>query len=571
MSAVSALLPSPIPPDSRAAAPGTATNDNSVAFANVLKDVSAQSQGAAGAGQPVPSAAADPGLDAPTPDLCAGKASVSGSAKDGSGSKGAPDADPQATQTSSDPTGLALAALFQAAVASAPVPVAPAPARAAAPAAPAGTEGAGSKAAAAPPSAAPPSAVVVAATPGPATIPAPAAVVTAAAPGSTPVPAPPASPVTAASSPAPASDPASAVDRAAGTVAPVTAGTGPDAAPAVRPPALPRGDARTTTAPAALAPVSVSVDTATVTAANVGAPGASPATDPQPSVPANASAVAAQASAQAPRPAAAVSRPVRDKGQGVDGPSMPTAGVSLAAPGSDASDAPAPPVKAGSAADKPKPKDEAVADAAAVVSPPLPPEATMGSATAQVAAALTRLGEASTAEATDGDTASTSGAPATAGSAGVQTASAAPQSGAREMVIQLDPEHLGTVEIKMRLKGGKLDVEIRVANAQTLDVLSRDRHMLASAVEAAGGAGNDFSLRGADQPPGQTSAGSQSGVGADAQPDNGQAFSSASSGSGGRGGSGSRGDGFDSVFQRDDENAPTLGGPAPRLDGGLYL
>ena len=62
------------------------------------------------------------------------------------------------------------------------------------------------------------------------------------------------------------------------------------------------------------------------------------------------------------------------------------------------------------------------------------------------------------------------------------------------MVVKLDPEHLGSVSIRLKMTAGKVDVSITVSDAHTLDVLNRDRHVLSAAVSAAGLGGDGMTL-----------------------------------------------------------------------------
>ena len=106
-------------------------------------------------------------------------------------------------------------------------------------------------------------------------------------------------------------------------------------------------------------------------------------------------------------------------------------------------------------------------------------------ATQQVAAALSSLADPGSAPDPDvGVQASrTAGADAAAGIPGTVRTTA---DGGREVVVKLDPEHLGSVSIRLKMVGGKVDIAITVSDAHTLDVLTRDRHVLSAAVGAAG-------------------------------------------------------------------------------------
>ncbi|HEX4767285.1 MAG TPA: flagellar hook-length control protein FliK [Lichenihabitans sp.] len=139
-------------------------------------------------------------------------------------------------------------------------------------------------------------------------------------------------------------------------------------------------------------------------------------------------------------------------------------------------------------------------------------------AAAQVAAALADIGRSAAPDAS----ATSMGATAAAGPAAASVPGGTTVPGGKDIVIQLDPEHLGAVSIRMRISGDKVDIAIHVENSQTLDILSRDRHLLSTAVEAAGGDGSSFML-GSSAPgsaagqPGQSSFGGQPGSGAQQQ------------------------------------------------------
>jgi len=108
-------------------------------------------------------------------------------------------------------------------------------------------------------------------------------------------------------------------------------------------------------------------------------------------------------------------------------------------------------------------------------------------ATAQVAAALSFLANPGSASGPDGGAESepsrTPGPDAAAGIPGTVRTTA---DGGREVVVKLDPEHLGSVSIRLKMTGGKVDIAITVSDAHTLDVLTRDRHVLSAAVGSAG-------------------------------------------------------------------------------------
>lgn len=127
----------------------------------------------------------------------------------------------------------------------------------------------------------------------------------------------------------------------------------------------------------------------------------------------------------------------------------------------------------------------------------------LASASQQVAAAVSALASVPT---FTGHGGSTDAAPGTAAS-GTATADVTPPGqmrtmadGTREIVVRLDPEHLGSVSIRLKMSGGKIDVAITVAETGTLDVLNRDRHLLTAAVSAAGLGTDSLVLLKADAP-----------------------------------------------------------------------
>ena len=132
--------------------------------------------------------------------------------------------------------------------------------------------------------------------------------------------------------------------------------------------------------------------------------------------------------------------------------------------------------------------DTGVPDPAApAVGPVATAEAALAlSAGQQITAALSGLASSSgsTDDATFGDDGAI-GVSATPGAtpAGKVTMTA---DGGREIVVKLDPEHLGSVQIRLKMNGEKVDVSITVDNPNTLSLLNQDRHMLTSAVSALG-------------------------------------------------------------------------------------
>ena len=108
------------------------------------------------------------------------------------------------------------------------------------------------------------------------------------------------------------------------------------------------------------------------------------------------------------------------------------------------------------------------------------------SASQQVTAALSGLtGASGSADNVNAGNDGSAGVSATSGatSAGKVTLTA---DGGREIVVKLDPEHLGSVQIRLKMNGEKVDVSITVDNPSTLSLLNQDRHMLTSAVSSLG-------------------------------------------------------------------------------------
>jgi hypothetical protein len=140
-------------------------------------------------------------------------------------------------------------------------------------------------------------------------------------------------------------------------------------------------------------------------------------------------------------------------------------------------------------------EDDAVPESQVV--PPVSPSAVsidlvaagaLTSPSQQVAAALSSLADA-------GATGSSAAAPrAAASDPAVPGEIRTTSDGGREAVIRLDPEHLGSVSIRLKMTGGRVDVSIMVSDAHTLDVLDRDRHVLTAAVSAAGLGGGGLAL-----------------------------------------------------------------------------
>ncbi len=127
-------------------------------------------------------------------------------------------------------------------------------------------------------------------------------------------------------------------------------------------------------------------------------------------------------------------------------------------------------------------------DPAAQVAGPVPQQEAVlaGSAGQQVLAALSGLtgntGAPDRATITDDGSIGSSATPGAAPTGKV----VATADGGREIVVKLDPEHLGSVQIRLKMNGEKVDVSITVDNPSTLDLLNQDRHLLTSAVSSMG-------------------------------------------------------------------------------------
>ena len=183
----------------------------------------------------------------------------------------------------------------------------------------------------------------------------------------------------------------------------------------------------------------------------------------------------------------------------------------------------------------------------------------------QVAAALTSLASSAPAAVTNsGDSTTASAAPDTART--VRTTA----DGGREIVVKLDPEHLGSVAIRLRMTGGTVDVSITVSNAGTLGALDRDRHLLTAALASAGLSSDAMTLTSgstdvAGAPSNSTQAGGQNGSG---QPQGGgfAATSDNPTGAGGR-----RRDGTAPAGIGPDGSAVEGSEPEQVRAGGLYV
>ncbi len=187
----------------------------------------------------------------------------------------------------------------------------------------------------------------------------------------------------------------------------------------------------------------------------------------------------------------------------------------------------------------------------------------------QVVAALRSMAqEAPSGPRQPGDDAPAAGAPTA--EAASKPGLAPPPLANRQVTIQLNPEHLGSVSITLRLSARTIDVRIAVANEQTLNLLDKDRHLLSAAVEAAGGTADALALvSAAPMPtvPSSTTAGHDQ-----ARPDTSrqQGFPSAAS-SGGNGERGTRAAPSPSNTVPEDDHAILPASRQSRVGDDLYL
>ncbi len=114
------------------------------------------------------------------------------------------------------------------------------------------------------------------------------------------------------------------------------------------------------------------------------------------------------------------------------------------------------------------------------------------------------------------------------------TAPAVPLQSSRTMTLVLEPPDLGTVTVRMQLRGDSLDLQLDVGNAQTLGLLSRDKDSLTAAMTSQDYQIGTLTMRASDtqtssqgsdhgsRPQDQSAGGSQGG-GGDASQQGGQA------------------------------------------------
>ena len=123
---------------------------------------------------------------------------------------------------------------------------------------------------------------------------------------------------------------------------------------------------------------------------------------------------------------------------------------------------------------------------------------------------------------------------------------AAPLSSSRTMTLVLEPENLGTVTVRMQLRGGSLDLQLDVDNAQTLNLLTKEKDSLSAAMAnqdyqvatltmrasetQSGSQGSDNGSRPHDQPGSGTFGGDDGASGRQAPQDGGPASGSRQNG-----------------------------------------
>ncbi|MBB3996395.1 flagellar hook-length control protein FliK [Aureimonas pseudogalii] len=142
----------------------------------------------------------------------------------------------------------------------------------------------------------------------------------------------------------------------------------------------------------------------------------------------------------------------------------------------------------------------------------------------------------------------------------------------KTLTIQLQPEHLGTLEVSMRLNEGKLTLELSASQADTAVLLADDRGTLRAVLEHAGFSVDDAAItvvtRDAVASAARSSdAGTSSGGGSDSR--------SPSSGGQSRGGDAGTGEGSRQSPERRSAPAPETprrdAAPAPQRAGSTYL
>ncbi len=130
--------------------------------------------------------------------------------------------------------------------------------------------------------------------------------------------------------------------------------------------------------------------------------------------------------------------------------------------------------------------------------------------------ALQQIGAAIAAEATSMDQG--------AGIASADSSTAQVLAGpVRILQIQLKPDELGTVNVRMRLSGGTLEIQLRASNPETARMLERDRDALTDLLKASGISADTISIVGIDggtsQITGRDAGRSFEGDGAQTQPE----------------------------------------------------
>jgi chemotaxis protein MotD len=97
----------------------------------------------------------------------------------------------------------------------------------------------------------------------------------------------------------------------------------------------------------------------------------------------------------------------------------------------------------------------------------------------------------------------------------------------RSMTLVLEPENMGTVTVTMQMRGTSLDLQLDVANPQTLALLNKDRDSLSAAMASQDYAIGSLTLRAGDLQ--TTSTGTHDGAQYQSQGNSGQGANQSSS------------------------------------------
>ncbi|MDR3462930.1 MAG: flagellar hook-length control protein FliK [Beijerinckiaceae bacterium] len=95
-------------------------------------------------------------------------------------------------------------------------------------------------------------------------------------------------------------------------------------------------------------------------------------------------------------------------------------------------------------------------------------------------------------------TAGTGDGAATTSSSSPTVATTVSSASTRTMTLVLEPENLGTVTVKMQMRGDSLDLQLDVANPQTLALLNKDRDSLTAAMSSQDYAMGTLTMRASD-------------------------------------------------------------------------